>query len=155
MTDMPTLEEFQLATDSYDYYLGSGMDRHGYHIPGSRWVYKVAKNPDMRINEAEYRRYQELLQQGLPEGIAIPEMHLLHNGAIAAEFIAGERPESRCDYTHENDSHYADYAVCWYNWVEAFSAQTGLWDSSALCNMRLIRDDLGNVVKVYMIDLGE
>jgi hypothetical protein len=152
MTDMPTVEECEIATGSYDFYVGSGWDRHGYHIPGSRWIYKVAKDPNNDVNQGEYSRYQELQEQFLPDGIAIPEMHLLENGIIAAEFIDGEKPH---EYCRDHDSHYEDYPACWLNWVNEFSGQTGLWDSSALCNMRLIRDEAGNVTKVYLIDLGE
>ncbi len=152
MTDMPTLEECEQATGSYDYLVGSGCDRRGYRIPGSRWIYKVAKYANSYTNRQEYLHYQSLMVKTLPARIAIPEMHLLDNGVIAAEYIDGDKLESYCN---DHDSHYEDYDACWLNWVNEFSGQTGLWDSSALCNMRFIRNESGDIVKVYLIDLGE
>ena len=152
MTDMPTVEECQEAINSYDNFVGAGCDRRSYRIPGSRWVYKVAKIPSNRVNEKEYHRYQNFLAERLPYGVAIPEMHLLPNGVIAAEYIDGEKPDQYCDNHY---SHYEDYEACWQNWVNEFSGQTGLWDASVLCNMRFIRNEAGKVIKVYIIDLGE
>lgn len=152
MADMPTLEECEQATGSYDFYVGSGMDRQGYRIPGSRWIYKVNKSRNYDVNAKEYRRYREVIEEQLPYGISIPEMHLLPNGVIAAEYIDGEKPDSYC---YDHDKHYMHYEACWFNWVDKFTAETGMWDSSALCNMRLIRNEAGEVSKVYIIDLGE
>lgn len=148
---LPTVEEYLRAIASMDNIIGEGRDRVGFHIPGSAWVYKAAKHPIDKINQGEYDRYIKLINSDLPDGIAIPEMHLLSNGVIAAQYIPGNKPEN-CRW-REHTKHENDYYSCWLNAVELFTDRFGMLDSSALCNIRLVDND--GEITVYVIDLGE
>jgi hypothetical protein len=148
---LPTVEEYLRAITNMNNIIGEGRDRVGFHIPGSNWVYKSAKYPIDRINQREYNKYTELMNSDLPDGIAIPEMHLLSNGVLAARYILGDRPKNCYWRTHEK--HQDDYYSCWLNAVELFSDKFSLLDSSALCNIRLVDND--GEVTIYVIDLGE
>lgn len=152
MNTLPTVAESEKAIDegSSKYLLGCGKDREGYHIPGSRWVYKLAKYPEDRVNENEYQRYIEITQSGrLPENVRIPEMHLLPNGVIAAEYVDGDRP--RCSW-RAHDEHPSDY-VCWKDSLRKVEHDFNMSDSSAACNLRLTTIDGAEIL--YIIDLGE
>ncbi|KAI4218410.1 MAG: hypothetical protein L6R40_008776, partial [Gallowayella cf. fulva] len=137
IVDLPTLEECAVATGNDEYMIGAGRDRRGYHIPGSRWVYKVAKYPSERVNRREYDSYRKVVDSGsMPAGLHLPEMHLLDNEVMASEYIPGERPKS-CDWRTHADTHIEDDA-CWTNVVATFCDRFGYYDSSAACNVRIV-----------------
>lgn len=91
-TEMPTLEEARRAI-SAEFRLAAGTMREVYHIPGSKWVYKV----DIRAsggfggNTDEYEAYLAK-KDNLPNGIYVPLMVMLEAGILAAEFIDGVKP---------------------------------------------------------------
>lgn len=150
--DQPTIAECETATANKDFRIGSGRHRIGYHIPGSRWVYKVQRNATGSTNREEYDRYREITESNkMPYGVFLPEMHLLSNGVIASEFIPGDKP-TYCDWEEHEDYHTDDNS-CWLTIVQLFESIFDLDDSSASCNVRVVESD--GTRKVYMIDLGE
>lgn len=137
--NMPTLEECREATSNAEYKIGEGRDRVGYHIPGSRWVYKVQHYSRGFANAQEYDKYVRISAANYTE-VMIPEMHLLENGVIASEFIDGDEP----DYHNDEDV---------FDMVYRLENKFGLYDSSASCNIRVVKHDDGSRT-VYVIDLA-
>jgi hypothetical protein len=134
--NMPTLAECEQATVS-EYEIGEGRDRTGYHIPGSKWVYKIQRYSRSNANQREIIRYEQLINSSnVPDGIAFPEMHILENGVIAAEYIEGREPDDQ-------------EMELVYKLEDIF----GMYDSSASCNIRVVETE--NVKTVYIIDLAE
>lgn len=97
LTNMPSIAEAELATSVPGNFIGKGVSRETYRLPGSSWAYKIETpyGKNKKANETEWIAYNEL-KDTLPEGIKFPEMHLLDNGIIATEFIDGEHPDNQC-----------------------------------------------------------
>lgn len=140
MSDLPTMEECNKAISNPEYEIGKGKDRRAFRVPGSKWVYKVADYYDTYTNPGEIERYTMLMNNPdlIPEGLHFPEMHLMENGVVAAQFIDGDR--ARNQEEKEIATQFAD--------------NIGWHDSSAYCNTRVTVDSEGNK-KLYIIDLGE
>lgn len=86
---LPTIEE---ANDAINHgkRFTEGSYRNVYHIPGSKWVYKTdIRKGYPQGNIDEWEAYLDK-KDSLPAGIKYPEMHMLDNGVLAAEFIDGE-----------------------------------------------------------------
>jgi hypothetical protein len=142
MITAPSVKESEKAISSEKYLLGSGCDRMGFRIPGSRWVYKMEKpHASGRANRREYEAYTKLMD--IPEllgNVHLPEMHLLENGIIAAEYIEGVKPKGIDPFVDPI--------------VDAFCQYTSLWDAAARCNIRVVIDEAGTK-KIYIIDLAD
>lgn len=83
--------------------------RFVYKFPGGRYYDAIG------ANEREYATYLKILSSMiLPQGVKVPEMHLLENGALAAEYIDGRHP----DYNGCSGSGHESYRCkgedrCW------------------------------------------
>lgn len=130
--------------------IGAGAYRKVYKSKRGQWVYKVDKTDcyGKHGNAEEYETYLILKASQLPPGVKIPEMHLLPNGVLAAEYIDGVQPKNWCspDYHGSNCSeHFDKTSSCW---------------ARKFVNSPIFFADLhnGNVVVkgdvVYVIDLG-
>lgn len=87
VVDRPSEREAEIAR-TWGTKIGFGAFRDVYRRPESRWVYKFdATGGDANRREAEnYRR----IQQYLGDLFDVPEMVLLDNGVLAAEFVEGK-----------------------------------------------------------------
>lgn len=147
---LPTLEEAEQAFSNQDYFIGEGRHRSAYHIPGSRWVYKINRNGAGRVNRREYGHYNRIKASEIPDCVRLPEMHLLDGDIIAAEYIPGERPDY-CDWRTHKDHHSP--RACWRNIVDLIE-DTYFLDDLCPANIRESYDDQVTLI-VYIIDLGE
>lgn len=144
----PTLEECKEALKLPP--IGSGVDRTVYRVPGSLWVYKKEKRYAKGTNADEYGTFVQLRHK-LPDGIALPEMVLLSNEVLAAEYIENEveqyaDPNSECDFgwhikcKDEN----ACWTTPWVNKIESTGYNFDVHGGNILINDGII----------YIIDLG-
>lgn len=129
----------------------SGSYRKVYKTVKAKWVYKVDREDtfDQHGNREEYQTYLSMKDLTLPEGVKIPEMHLLNNGVLAAEYIQGETPPNWCS---------SDYHAS--NCTERNHNPRPCW-ARKFAGMDITVKDLhnGNVVvtengDVYIVDLG-
>lgn len=124
----------------------AGSYRDVYHLPGSKWVYKVDiphSWTNRGGNKDEYAAYLEL-KDNLPNSIKIPEMHLLDNGMLAAQFIDGESPSANCGrYYHDCQ----DQENCF--WTEYGPSIHEVTRDGHFQNVIVSREG-----DVYVIDLG-
>lgn len=141
--EMPTLEEAQQAI-SRGRRLSGGSVRKVYHIPHSKWVYKVDIRPGTYgCNADEYEAYQAK-KDNLPEGIYLPRMFMLDNGILAAEFIDGAQPPDDCGmFYHE----CFDRASCfWTHYSDKLREVS--------CDVHFQNVLIAKTGKIYVIDLG-
>lgn len=149
MTTVPSVRTARYALKKGKV-IGSGAYRRVYKSKRGKWVYKVDKTDvyGNHGNTEEYATYQLLKTRQLPPGVKIPEMHMLPNGVLAAEYIDGVQPKNWCspDYHGSNCSErYSPDEACW---------------ARSFVNSPIYFADLhnGNVVVkdgvVYVIDLG-
>lgn len=68
--------------------IGAGAFRDVYRLGNSRWVYKF-DGGFIGANKQEAINYNKI-QEYLGKHYAVPEMILLENGALAAEFVEGK-----------------------------------------------------------------
>lgn len=134
--------------------IGEGSYRRVYATKYGKWAVKV--NIFRRHyggNAAEYDTYLDLKSKQMPEGIKIPEMHLLRGGILVVERVKGRHPTNWCEGSyHVTDNrgvfHYSTVCPgldrCWAEKTKASKIQD-------LCpqNVKVLRDGT-----VYIIDLG-
>lgn len=146
LTDVPTIEEAQLALEK-GADLGSGSSRNVYRYGNSPWVFKFTHHysSNSNANTDEFNNFLDLLDVELPEGIRIPDMYMLPNGVLAAEYIKGKSPLNDCWGCGHNCDDPDD---CWYSKFDDIESRyDGLRDISKF-NV-LIADD----GTLYVIDL--
>lgn len=102
--------------------IGDGSYRKVYKTPRGKWVFKVNRTDDeygrRYGNEGEYKTYLKLKDSNiLPDGVKLPEMHLLSDGTLAAEYVKGEHPKNWCspDYHGSWGSDCDGTGDCWAN----------------------------------------
>ena len=130
--------------------IGSGAYRKVYKSQRGKWVYKIDKDDTYgnHGNAEEYETYKILKTRQLPPGVKLPEMHMLPNGVLAAEYVDGVQPNSWCspDYHGSNCSEYRDKDnTCW---ARRF-ANSPIFFADLHNGNVVIKDDV-----VYVIDLG-
>lgn len=126
--------------------IGEGAYRKVFKTKRGKWVVKEDKCPTANngTNSHEYETYLKLRKSDLPEGVKLPEMHLI-NGHIVAEFIDGHHPASSC--TGDWHSSYCeDPKTCYSNRFLGWNVQVRDLHTE---NMLIGKD--GNV---YLIDIG-
>lgn len=147
---LPTQRKARYAV-KYGRKVGSGSYRTVYRTSRSRWVYKVDNESTWgeHGNREEYEAYISLRNNNrLPEGVKLPEMHLVGR-YLAAEFIEGKHPTSWC-----TPSRYKDYSPDHYENCSGADC----WATK--CNGTPINDlHKDNVIvtddgTVYIIDIG-
>lgn len=140
---LPTVDEANNAIN-YGKRFTEGSCRNVYYIPGSKWVYKT----DMHYaysqgNAAEWAAYLDK-KDSLPAGIKYPEMHMLENGVLAAEFIDGEVPSWGC---WESEHDCEDVSKCF--WLINFELISSVTRDGHPGNLRVMPNG-----DIYIIDLG-
>lgn len=150
VVDLPSIDEAKAAA-YYGKKVGSGAYRNVYRVSGSRWVYKFEKdgcwaaNSECNVHEmSNFRR----VRKSLPEGVDFPEMHLLEDGTLAAEYVDGiHTRDLRCYSGCTRCKTEFGLADCWTKMIEPVR-MSGMQDLHG-----------GNVKvangKVYIIDIGE
>lgn len=150
MTRTPTVKTAEYALDKGEI-IGSGAYRYVYKTKRSKWVYKVnkANSWGSHGNKEEYETYLSVKRKGsLPPGVKMPEMHLLENGVLAAEYIKGKHPQSSCSPRyHDFDNNCSELLGQGECWARKF-ADVNLYDIH--CYNVIIGDD----GYIYVIDLG-
>lgn len=138
---LPSIEEYEMACSHPDYLIGMGCDRYCYRVHNSKWVYKQEKFTSPGSNRREYANYLTLKENSWMLGsICIPEMHLLTNNVIAAEYVSGYLPGYYDEFVNSA--------------LDEFCHLTNLWDTQAKSNIRVVLDADGNK-KIYIIDLAD
>ncbi len=89
---IPTVEEIQSAIRN-DNFIGAGLYRQVYRIPGTKWVVKT--DYDGEANKREYQAYLRYAPSMSRPNLRFPEMRMVSNYLIA-EFIEGEEGSHMC-----------------------------------------------------------
>lgn len=139
----PSVEEFEKARG---YKIGSGCFRTVFRVPGSRWVYKV--DSDGSVNAREYTTYLKY-RPSLQGNVKFPEMHLLPNGILAAEYIEGEIGEYEC-WNWKNG-----VIGCVRNCIEDCWAKRIEFLARAIRDLHYQNIRIQSDGTIYIIDLGE
>jgi hypothetical protein len=143
---IPTVDD-AMAISTEDNYLGSGCYRTVYRKKGSRWVIKV-DNEDGAVNRKEYETYLQF-RPSLTNNVYFPEMHLLDNGVLVAEFIDGVCGNMRC-WNYSNGvigCKQNCQEECWAQRIEYLANQI---QDLHYQNIRILPNG-----DIYIIDLGE
>jgi hypothetical protein len=143
VAELPSVADADEVTSNEEYYLASGCYRRVYYKPGSKWVYKIG---DLTSNKREYETYLKF-RPSLTDDIRFPEMHLLKNGVIAAEYIEGNQGDIRC-WGYSNNGCSRNCATdCWAKRIHFLSKMIR---DLHYGNIRITKDNT-----IYIIDLGE
>jgi hypothetical protein len=126
--------------------IGQGAYRRVFRKGRSKYVFKVNIS-SCDSNSREISQYHAV-KATLPKGVKMPEMILLENGVVAAEYIKGVFPEggSFCAITYHDDD-CDDNATCW---AEPFIRTPG-FSYYDVHRYNLIRTKDGTL---YLIDVG-
>lgn len=155
--EIPTVEYAQaLADDPHNSFrIGQGSFRTAYHRTGDYWMYKYMHRThrwssdfdERTVNEWEMY-YQQWItnSRDTPLEVRVPNMMLLDNNFIAAEYIEGEKPGYCWDRCHCISK--LGMARCWYELAREISTKfRGLNDLHS-DNVK-IKDGL-----LYLIDIA-
>jgi hypothetical protein len=135
--------------------IGEGSCRKVYATKYGKWAVKV--NIYRKVyggNTTEYNTYLDFKNKPLPEGVKIPEMHLLKDGILVVERIKGKHPTNWC----ENDFHVEAVSGDEYEYSTECPGLDKCWAEKTKdvkikdlhpYNVKVLRDGT-----VYIIDLG-
>jgi RIO-like serine/threonine protein kinase len=146
----PSLDEGMQAIGDLRYEIGSGCSRTVYRIPGSPWVYKEDTSSNCDQNETEFANYN-IMKYSLPIGIYLPEMHMVGNNILAAEFIDGKHPVGLDCYTgfHAKNCRNTEREE-WCFWTHHAEAVDSVIGDSHSYNVKISTDG-----RIYILDLAD
>ena len=146
--DLPSVEEAQYAR-RYGERIGVGAYRTVYRLPGSKWAYKFESNNYWSSGANNREMFNYRTRRGtLPEEIDFPEMHMLSDGTIAAEFVNGTLArEAHTGYGYNMVCNCESLRAvkCWQKAVDVLNMQ----DLHGR-NVMIRKDG-----KIMIIDIGE
>jgi predicted Ser/Thr protein kinase len=149
MVKVPTVRMAKIARSRGSIIGPASVFRLVYKCKTSKYVFKFLRGDTNRsrrtANAREYAVYTILKETvTLPDGVKLPEMYLLADGTLAAEYIDGYHPnESTCDGYGHSRKKCPGLDSCWATKV----LEVGLRD---IHHQNVLITDDGTV---YIIDL--
>jgi hypothetical protein len=131
--------------------IGAGSYRKVYGTDHGKWVYKVnTQTGYMGSNASEYDTYLRRKESEMPDGVKLPEMHLLEGNILAAERIKGVHPKNWCELGYHPDG-TDDYSAPCPGLDKCWAERTKHLGFRDLHPFNVIETPKGDV---YIIDLG-
>ncbi len=127
--------------------IGQGMYREVWRTQRGKWVLKIDRCPNAwsGTNREEWKTYLKLKAlNNLPEGVRIPEMHMV-DGNLLVQYVKGRHPKSSCSpdwHSSECEGRENCYANRFRGW------------NSSVRDMHNQNVMIGDDGYVYIVDLG-